>query len=42
MLGAEALKKRNEITEITVECPVKDCSENVGRQRNTFKKKWAK
>ena len=39
MLGVEALKKRIEITETTVEYPVIDCSEKVERQRNTFKKK---
>ena len=39
MLGIEELKKEIEITETTVECPVKDCSEKVERRRNTFKKK---
>lgn len=38
MLGMEELKKRIEITETTVECPVKDCSEKVERQRVVFKK----
>jgi len=38
MLGVEELKERIEITETTVECPVKGCSEKVERQRVVFKK----
>jgi hypothetical protein len=38
MLGIEELKEGIEITEITVECPVKDCSEKVERQREVFKR----
>jgi len=38
MLGIEELKERIEITETTVECPVKGCSEKVERQRVVFKK----
>lgn len=37
MFGIEELKDRIEITETTVECPVKGCSEKVERQRITFK-----
>ena len=39
MLGVEELKKKIEITETMVDCPVKDCSEKVERKTNTFKKK---
>ena len=39
MLGMEELKGSIEITEATVECPVKDCSEKVERQRKVFKRK---
>lgn len=38
MFGADELKGRIEITESTVECPVKGCRERVERQRQTFKK----
>lgn len=38
MFGVEELKKSIEITETTVECPVKGCSEKVERQRKIFKK----
>jgi len=38
MLGMEELKEIIEITETTVECPVKDCSEKVERQRTVFKR----
>jgi hypothetical protein len=38
MLGVEELKEKIEITETTVECPVKGCSEEVERQRERFKK----
>ncbi len=38
MFGSEELKDRIEINERTVECPVKDCSEKVERQRGVFKK----
>lgn len=38
MLGAEELKEKIEITETTVECPVKGCSEKVERQRVFFYK----
>lgn len=37
MLGMEELKERIEITETTVECPVKGCGEKVERQREVFK-----
>jgi hypothetical protein len=37
MLGMEELKEWIEITETTVECPVKGCSEKVERQREVFK-----
>ena len=33
MLGVEELKKKIEITETTVDCPVKDCGEKVERRR---------
>ena len=33
MFSAEALKKEIEITETTIECPVKDCREKVERRR---------
>jgi len=36
MLGVEELKESIEITETTVECPVKGCSEKVERQRKVF------
>jgi len=39
MFGLEELKKKIEITDTTVECPVKGCSEKVERQRNVFKRK---
>ncbi len=39
MFGIEELKERIEITETTVECPVKGCNEKVERQRVVFKKK---
>lgn len=38
ILGIKELKERIEITETTVECPVKGCSEKVERQRVVFKK----
>lgn len=38
MLGMEELKESIEITETTVECPVKGCSEKVERQREVFKR----
>lgn len=38
MFGVEELKDRIEITETTVECPVKDCSERVERQKVVFKR----
>jgi len=38
VLGVEFLKDRIEITEKTVECPVRNCNEKVERQRRTFKK----
>ncbi len=38
MLGTEELKDRIEITERTVECPVKGCAEQVERQRVVFKR----
>jgi len=38
MLGAEELKERIEVTDITVECPVKGCSAKVERRRKgTYK-----
>ena len=38
MLGTEELKESIEITETTVECPVKGCTEKVERQRGGFKR----
>jgi len=38
MLGIGELKERIKITDSTVECPVKGCSERVERQRGVFKK----
>ena len=38
MLGKEELKESIVITEATVECPVKGCSEKVERQREVFKR----
>ena len=38
MLGMKELKERIEITDTTVECPVKGCSEKIERQRVVFKK----
>lgn len=38
MLGMEELKGSIELTETTVECPVKDCGEKVERQREVFKR----
>ncbi|MBE0479037.1 hypothetical protein IBX65_07990, partial [Candidatus Aerophobetes bacterium] len=38
MLGIEELKERIEITETTVECPVRGCSKKVQRQRKVFKR----
>jgi len=38
MLGIKELKTRIEITDTTVECPVKGCSKKVERQRVVFKK----
>jgi hypothetical protein len=38
MLGIKELKTKIEITDTTVECPVKDCSKKVERQRVGFKK----
>ena len=38
MLGVKELKGSIEITETTVECPVKGCSERVERQREVFKR----
>ena len=37
MLGMEELKESIKITETTVECPVKGCSENIEKQREVFK-----
>jgi len=39
MLGVEELKERIEITDTTVECPVKGCNEKVERQRKDTRKK---
>ena len=39
MLGIKELKGSIEITEPTIECPVKGCSERVERQREVFKRK---
>jgi len=38
MFGAKELKESIEITETTVECPVKGCSEKVEMQRKFFKR----
>lgn len=38
MLGMNELKEKIEITDTTVECPVKGCSEKVERQREFFKR----
>lgn len=38
MFGIKELKERIEITNRSVECPVKDCNEKVERQRKTFKR----
>ena len=38
MLGTEELKESIEITETTVECPVKGCTEKVERQRGGFER----
>lgn len=38
MLGMEELNESIEITETTVECPVKGCSKKVERQREVFKR----
>jgi len=38
MLGMEELKESIEITETTVECPIKGCSEKIERQREVFKR----
>ncbi len=38
MFGIEELKEKIEITETTVECPVKGCNKKVERQRRNFKK----
>ena len=38
MFGYEQLKKSIEITDTTVECPVKGCGEKVERQRKVFKR----
>jgi len=38
MYGLKDLKEKINITETTVECPVKDCDVIVERQRNSFKK----
>jgi len=38
MLGMEELKESIEISETTVECPVKGCVEKVERQREVFKR----
>jgi len=38
MLGIGELKANIEITETTVECPVKGCNEKVERQREVFKR----
>jgi len=38
MFGIKELKEEIEITENTVECPVRDCNEKVARQRKVFKK----
>ncbi len=38
MLGYEELKETIEVTETTVECPVKECNERVEKQRGFFKR----
>ena len=38
MLGIKELKESIKVTETTVECPVKGCSEKVERQREVFKR----
>jgi len=38
MFGFEELKEKMEITEITVECPVKGCTEKVERQREGLRR----
>ena len=38
MLGIKDLKQKITITQTTVECPVKDCSRKVERQRHTFRR----
>jgi len=38
MFGIEELKEQIEITESTVDCPVKSCSEKVERQRKVFRR----
>lgn len=38
MFGIEELKEQIEITESTVDCPVKGCSEKVERQRKVFRR----
>ncbi len=38
MFGVKELKESIEITETTVECPVKGCSEEVERQRKVFRR----
>ena len=42
MLGIKELKERIEITDTTVECPVKGCTEKVERQRIDTRKKKAR
>lgn len=39
MFGIDAMKKKIEITEKTVECPVKGCTTKVERQRHRFQRK---
>lgn len=38
MFGVDKLKQKIRITERTVECPVKECTEEVERQRYKFKR----
>src|SRR4030067_2701031 len=38
MIGLQELKQRIEVTATTIECPLKDCTETVERQRKSFKK----
>jgi len=38
MFGVKELKDRIKVTETTVECPVKGCTETVPRQRKSFKR----